>query len=195
LSDVVKRLEEFDIVCCATRAGEPVIRIEHIPLGHKTLIFDLGVPRNVDPAVDDLPGVTLFDVDAVTSSAAAIPDEALVANGIEAEVRDFAGRLTIRQVGPIIAGLRAHVDSVRIQEVERIQPLLSELPDRQREAVESMVQRMIDRMFHHLVVRLKLASLTDEDLIRAAEFFFAHGDESLFPEPNNSVDQPEKASR
>jgi hypothetical protein len=46
--------------------------------------------------------------------------------------------------------------------------------------VESLTNRLIDKMFHHLVLRLRLAAQTDPSLVEAAEFFFLHGEGGLF---------------
>ena len=113
---------------------------------------------------------------------------------VDAEVRDFVGRQSVRLVAPIISALRAHVDQVRAVENRRVGPRLKNMEPRELAAVEDLTGRLIDRMFHHLVVRLKLAALTDPELIRAAEFFFAHGDVSLFPELATTSDEEDAAS-
>jgi glutamyl-tRNA reductase len=108
-------------------------------------------------------------------------DAELIESIVMSEVHDYVGRQSIRMVAPIISALRAHVNHVRAVETARIGPRLQHMEQSERAAVEELTGRLIDRMFHHLVVRLKLAALTDAQLIKAAEFFFAHGDDSLFP--------------
>lgn len=189
LDDVVRRLADFDVVCCATRSREPVLSVRDVEKASPLVIFDLSLPRNVEVGADHVPGVVLYDVDAVSR----VPpfesaSEEIIGSIVEAEVRDFMGRQSIRLVAPIISALRAHVDHVRAVETARIGPRLQHMRPRERAAVEELTGRLIDRMFHHLVVRLKLAALTDAELIKAAEFFFAHGDESLFPPAQRDQD-------
>ena len=198
LTDALSDLSRFQIVCCATRTTLPILDQSHLAASADLLVFDLGMPRNVDSSVAEHTGVQLIDVDDVTSSMGGTNStgRTLIDSVLDSEVRDYVGRLTLREVGPIIEGLRAHVDAVRDQEIARVQPALKGLEPAQRAAVETLVQRMIDRMFHHLVVRLKLASLSDPELIRAAEFLFAHGEDSLFPEQQSEIsEEPSRSAR
>jgi glutamyl-tRNA reductase len=182
MQNALDRLREFDVVCCATRSSVPLLTRRDVETAAPLLIFDVSVPRNVDPAAGEVPGVALYDIDAIRP-APARSDAALtlIDSIIDAELHDYFARAGSRDIAPIIASLRRHVDRVREQEVERISGKLAGLDAPERAAVESLTQRLIDRMFHHLVVRLKLAALTDPELVRAADFFFAHGEDALFP--------------
>lgn len=180
LDDALTSLHQFDIVCCATRSSRALIGPGDLDGVRDMLIFDLSIPRNVDPAAVPV-GSTLFDVDAVSPAGRTIDRPQLVESIVAAEVHHFLSRTTIRQVAPIIAGLREHVERVRDVELAEARSRLAGLGDAEREAVEDAIQRMIDRMFHHLVVRLKLAALTDPNLVRAAEFLLAHGEDRIFP--------------
>ena len=80
----------------------------------------------------------------------------------------------------MFASLRSHVEAVSELELQRVAPQLAGLTDRERAAVESLTGRLIDKMFHHLVLRLRLAAQTDPKLVEAAEFFFLHGEGGLF---------------
>ena len=99
---------------------------------------------------------------------------------IAGEVQEFTAWYHTRRVAPVIASLRSHVEAVQRQELKRIAPQIKDLTDRERAAVESMGQRLVDKMFHHLVLRLRLAAQTDPALVDAAEFFFLHGEGGLF---------------
>jgi glutamyl-tRNA reductase len=92
-------------------------------------------------------------------------------------------------VAPVIASLRRHVEAVSEAEMQRIAPQLRDLTERERAAVDSLSHRLIDKMFHHLVLRLRLAAQTDPKLVEAAEFFFLHGEGGLFE------DEAERAAR
>lgn len=183
IATAIASIAAFDVVCCATRSRKPLLSKADIAGSGRLVIFDVSIPRNVEPQAGDIPGVTLYDVDAVIPAGATrlSASSERVSSIVEAEVHDFSGHASIREIGPIISALRQHVDRVREQELERVRTSLQKLDAPQLSAVETMTQRLIDRMFHHLVIRLRLAALTDPDLIRAADFFFAHGDDSLFP--------------
>ena len=199
LHEATARLDQFDIVCCATRARTPVLEARHFTRPGPKLVFDLSVPRNVTVGDGLPPGVMVYDIDAVRAPAPRDQEDlALVDSIISAEVHDFLSRESIQRVGPIIHALRAHVDEVRQSELDRVAKRLAGLSERERSLTLELTERLIDRMFHHLVVRLRLAALTDPDLIKAAEFFFAHGEDSLFPvddagagdESNPHIDSP-----
>jgi glutamyl-tRNA reductase len=187
LSEAIAQLHTFDVVFCATSAIRPVLQIQHIASAAPLIVFDLAVPRNVEAGVEHVPGVTLYDVDAISPSTAQWDDDVQrMESVIEGEVHDFMSHHLTRRVAPIIASLRDHVDYVRAQEMARIATHLNGMEASQRAAVESLTQRLIDKMFHHLVIRLKLAALTNPTLVEAAEFFFAHGEDTLFPQPRFS---------
>jgi glutamyl-tRNA reductase len=99
---------------------------------------------------------------------------------IAAEIREFMAWYLTRRVVPVIANLRSHVEAVSQQELKRVAPQLKDLTERERAAVDSLTQRLIDKMFHHLVTRLRLAAQSDPKLVDAAEFFFLHGEGGLF---------------
>jgi glutamyl-tRNA reductase len=100
---------------------------------------------------------------------------------IAAEIQEFMAWYLTRRVVPVISNLRSHVEAVAEIELKRVAPQLQDLTDRERAAVESLTGRLIDKMFHHLVMRLRLAAQTDPTLVEAAEFFFLHGEGGLFP--------------
>jgi glutamyl-tRNA reductase len=146
-------------------------------------IFDLAIPRDVDPAVGLLLGVVLHDLEALLPAGLLDhweSDVRAMENIIAAEVQEFIAWTLTRRIVPVIASLRSHVEAVSEQELRRIAPRLTGLTERQHAAVESLTNRLIDKMFHHLVVRLRLAAQTDPKLVEAAEFFFLHGEGGLF---------------
>jgi glutamyl-tRNA reductase len=152
-------------------------------LEHIVHIYDLAIPRDVDPAAADLSYVALHDLDALLPGSVSERWEADIRSMeavIAAEVQEFTAWALTRRVAPVIANLRSHVEAVQAQELRRIAPQLKDLTPRERAAVEGLTNRLVDKMFHHLVLRLRLAAQTDAKLVEAAEFFFLHGDGGLF---------------
>ena len=181
LADALKSLQQFDVVICATRSRKALVEVKDLRRATPLVVFDLSIPRNVAVPKKRIPGLTIFDIDTVTSANDPSEDSSLIESVLEGEIREFLGNQSARAGGPIIAALRDHVERVRLTELQRVRMQLASMDSSQREAVETMTGRMIDQMFHHLVVRLRLAAITDPDLIKAAEFFFAHGKDSIFP--------------
>ena len=189
LADLPRLTPAVDLIISATAAPRHVLTVDHFPVdglpdrSDPLYIFDLAIPRDVDPTVDTLPGVVLHDLDdllpAGTTDQWAEDIRAMDAV-IAAELHEFHAWYLTRRVVPVIANLRSHVEAVSEQELKRVAPQLRDLSDRERAAVESLTQRLIDKMFHHLVTRLRLAAQTDPALVDAAEFFFLHGEGGLF---------------
>jgi glutamyl-tRNA reductase len=188
LSDIERLAPIVDVIFSATTSGEYMLTPENVQgttaRPETSLhIFDLALPRDVDPSVGDLPRVQLHDLDDLLPTAtgeAWNEDVRVIESVIAAEVQEFAAWYHTRRVAPVIASLRSHVEAVQRQELKRIAPQIKDLTDRERAAVESMGQRLVDKMFHHLVLRLRLAAQTDPALVDAAEFFFLHGEGGLF---------------
>jgi glutamyl-tRNA reductase len=189
LEDIPRLIPHVDLVICATSAPRYVLTPESMPSDVSSertqalRIFDLAIPRDVDPSVGAMNGIELHDLDSLIPSEMQDrweSDVEQMAAIISAEVPEFMAWYLTRRVAPVISNLRSHVERVAETELRRVGPQLADLSLREREAVESLTNRLIDKMFHHLVLRLRLAAQTDESLVKAAEFFFLHGDGGLF---------------
>jgi len=150
-----------DLVITATRAPEPLIVPAIVPPrgpARPLLLFDIAVPRDVDPAVGTVPGVELVDIDALRAAAPA--GEALdgVADAwaiVDASVERYVVEARARRAVPLITRLRAHVDRNKEAELARTLASLEHLSGEDREAVALLAHRLVNRMFHHLATRLK----------------------------------------
>lgn len=189
LDDVPRIMPRVDAVFTGTSASTYMLTREDLSgvttsnMAKPLLIYDLAIPRDVEPEVADLPGVALRDLDALLPGKAEdrwAEDISAIEAVIAAELHEFQVWALTRRVAPVIASLRRHVEAVSAAELQRVGPHLADLTERERAAVESLTNRLIDKMFHHLVMRLRLAAQTDESLVEAAEFFFLHGEGGLF---------------
>ena len=129
------------------------------------LIVDVAMPRDIDPAVAELDGVTLLDLDDLRAFVEAGLDErrkevtrvrAIVAD----EVARYLETAAERQVAPTIAALRDQAEQLRVGELERYRSRLEGLDPRQREAVEAVTHGILGKLLHSPTVRLKEASGT-----------------------------------
>lgn len=142
------------------------------------LIIDLSVPRNVDPAVAQLPGVALFALDDLQEIVAEglrhrereVPRvEAL----IQAEVEDFSRWLGEQQVVPLIRSLRQQAEEIRRREVERLLRRFPDLPPDVRDAIEAATAAMVQRILDEPTVRIKQAAARGEPYVHALSEVFA----------------------
>lgn len=194
IEEIDALLPSVDLVIAATASPDPVLIAGDVPsLPNPLLIVDLAIPRDIDPAIGALPNVRLHDLDSLLpggTEAQWREDVRAMEAVIAAELQDFQSWILTRRVVPVIASLRAHVEAVSEAELQRVASHLAGLTDREREAVESLTQRLIDKMFHHLVTRLRLAAQTDPKLVEAAEFFFLHGEGGLF---EHAAEEPKQS--
>jgi glutamyl-tRNA reductase len=102
------------ITCTAYLAIEPTA----IPDGSRRLIIDLGLPRNVDPAVADLPGIELLDLETISLHAPI--EELTAAADARALVGEAAAGFTAdHSVEPAIVALRSHIFDILDAEIVR----------------------------------------------------------------------------
>ena len=134
-------------------------------------VIDLAVPRGVDPAVNALDGVYLYDIDdlegVVADNRDARAAEAAKAETIiEVEVEAFWRWFTSLDVVPTIVALREKVEAMRQQEVERTLAAMGEAGDRHRGAVERLSQALVNKMLH-----APLSALRDHRAQREEAFY------------------------
>jgi glutamyl-tRNA reductase len=193
LERVGEELAAADLVVAATAGATPTVTATAVaatldrrpegsgeshrgaPVGRTgpLVVLDLGVPRDVEPEVRDLPGVVLADLDALR--AVLETDEgprrevervrALIAE----ETAAFMSGQREARLTPTIRVLRARAEQVRQQELAKAATRLAGLDDRQRAAVEAVTRGLVNKLLHDPMVRGKaLAARADGDLYVAA---------------------------
>jgi glutamyl-tRNA reductase len=162
-------LEEVDLLLTST--GSPTVLLEAEDVadvmaarhGRPLLIADIAVPRDVDSAAGNVPGVTLLDMDDLRAFAEAgiegrRQEIARVQEIIAEEVERYLATVTEREVAPLVADLRARAESLRQAELDRHRAKLDGLDPRQRAAVDAVTKAMLNKLLHEPTVRLKEAA-------------------------------------
>jgi glutamyl-tRNA reductase len=126
-------------------------------------VVDLGMPRNIDPTADDLPGVTLLDLGDLRAFVEARLDErrkevTRVRSIVADEVDRYMASAVARLAAPTVTALHRHADDVRAAELERYRARLAALDPRQREAVDALTKGIVAKLLHEPTVRLKDAA-------------------------------------
>jgi glutamyl-tRNA reductase len=164
LEDLESFLAEPDLVVASTGASRTVISEEALrrsrPNGEARYLLDLAVPRDVEPGARRLPGVALADIDDLREAVARwrgdVTDEVGTAREIVAEeTRRYAVARRTARLSPLIQALHARGEEIRAEEVRRLGVRLEALPERDREAIEMVTRRIVRRLLHDPVVRLK----------------------------------------
>ena len=154
---VAVELPEADLVISATRCPYPILHAEAVRPREKPLVLvDVAVPRDLDPAIGELEGCTLFDIDALGEGLVGREDEVREAESIVAEeAARFAEWRRSRDAADAIRDLRARAEEIRAEELARAGARLSELSPRERETVETLTSQIVNKLLHAPTVRAK----------------------------------------
>jgi glutamyl-tRNA reductase len=180
LEGVHAELARADVVITAVAAESHVLTLAHFAgVAGPMLVIDLGVPRNVDPSVGALAAVTLLDMDTLSASVAqALGDrqeESVAAQAIVAEeVERYRTASRQRGAAPIIAALRARLESLREAELERHRAQLADLSEAEWEQVDQATRAALAKLLHEPTVLLKETAGTPrgERLVEALRILF-----------------------
>jgi glutamyl-tRNA reductase len=151
-------LAAADVVFVGTAASAPVLDATRLAeavgdSGRTVAVFDLSVPRNVQPAARDIPGVKLFDLDDLQQLRCPV-------EGFSSPTIAHARRLLEEELKRLDAALRARVAAPRLAELHRIAARLAEeeaevalaqlgpLSERERQVVKEMAERLVRRVLY-----------------------------------------------
>ncbi|HEY1652442.1 MAG TPA: glutamyl-tRNA reductase [Acidimicrobiales bacterium] len=180
LERVAAELADADVVLTAVAAESHVLELgDFAGVSAPLRVIDLGVPRNVDPAVAALDGVSLLDMDTLSASVAqALGDrqeEAVAARSIVgAEVDRYRSASRQRGAAPIISSLRARLESLRVAELERHRAQLADLSEEEWDHVDQATRAALAKMLHEPTMLLKETAGTPrgERLVEALRILF-----------------------
>ncbi|MBM7459777.1 glutamyl-tRNA reductase [Rhodococcus coprophilus] len=169
--DLASALSQVDVAVTCTGAVGTVVTLAdaHRALaqpgrGERPLaICDLGLPRDVEPAVAGLPGVTVFDMESLQRdpAAGAASSDAEAARAIVAsELSQYLTAQRLAEVTPTVTALRQRAAEVVEGELMRLDSRLPDLEDGQRDEVARTVRRVVDKLLHAPTVRVKQLAST-----------------------------------
>jgi glutamyl-tRNA reductase len=135
-------------------------------------LIDLAVPRNVNPEVDRLDNVYLFNVDDLDSIVQqnVLDREKEVARSeplIEEEARAFLKEFLPTDTKALLVTLRERLQAIADEELRRTLSRLEGLPAAQRDEVVEMNRRLINKILHHPTEQLRAGTLDGEQLTNA----------------------------
>jgi glutamyl-tRNA reductase len=162
-------LEEFkaiDIVVSSTGAQEPVIRYQDVrsrmrERRNKPLFFiDIAVPRDVDPRVNEIDNVYVYDIDdlegVIDHNREERRNQARMAEHIiDEETIKFNNWMNSLSAVPTIVSVREKAERIRRNELRKTFAQLPDLSDSQKEAIETLTASIIKKLLHDPIVFLK----------------------------------------
>jgi glutamyl-tRNA reductase len=170
LEELSELLARVDIVISSTGAPEILVRADRVKSvlkarKHRPLFFvDIAVPRDVDPEVNRLSNVYLYDIDdlqgVVEENRAARSQEAVRAGRIlEEEVIAFQNWLETLDTFPTIVDLREKAEKIRRAELRKTLRHMGPLTPEQERALEVMTRAMAQKLIHDPILFIKGAGL------------------------------------
>jgi glutamyl-tRNA reductase len=163
---LLQSLPEMDIIVTSSAAPHYILhredmkRVIEARRNRPVFIIDIGVPRNVEPAVNELDNVFLYDIDdlqrVVNENLKGRLETAGEAELIIAEeVERMMSRLKAREIAPTIVCLQEQLEQVRLGEMERMRGKLGKLTPEQEEAVHALTRGIVNKIAHGPISELR----------------------------------------
>jgi glutamyl-tRNA reductase len=204
-------LVQADVVISSTGAREPVLtrplfkKVTKARRWRPIMVIDIAVPRDAEPAIADFDGVYLFDIDDLEKVVAAnLAERAKAAEHavriVEHETGQFERWLRSQGVVPTIRALRERFAQVADAEVQKTLDTLARrehTPAQQREAIQRLVQLVVNKLLHPPTAALREATTPDEAALRAEVLCELFGLEPITgdDEPREAQAMPPAAER
>ncbi len=159
-------LAECDIVIASTAAPHFVIETDQVVRAlearrmRNLFLIDLSVPRNINPAITNIDGAYLYNVDDLQSVADANLEirqekgkeaETIVAK----EVESFRRKLIAQDAVPTILELQQRLEEIRTCELEKCLRKVGPITPEQRAAIEMLTSQMTNKILHYPILQLK----------------------------------------
>lgn len=181
-----RRLAEVDIVIASSSASAYLLTREIVRRAiearrHRPMfLIDIAVPRNIEPAVNELDHAFLYDIDDLQQVAdrnlKARAEVAQQAENIVAEeVERLAQRLRERDLAPTIVSLQEQLENIRREVVERYRPRLGALTLEQERALEALTRGIVNKIAHGPISEIRREAASDRagEALRESEVLTA----------------------
>jgi glutamyl-tRNA reductase len=196
--NVHSKAAEADIVITSTDTSGYIFRREdahelmHLRKNRPLFFVDIAVPRDVDPEINRVEGIFVYDIDSLQSISSAHREnrnrEAEKAEMIVAqEAIHYHRRIMALDVTPAIRGLRAAMDAIEKTELRRVQSKLRMLTPDQQRATQLLLRGMTNKVLHPVIWSLKEAAWHgDSEAIKTICSIF---DLPLLPQTHTGEDE------
>jgi glutamyl-tRNA reductase len=164
-----EEMQAADIVIASTAAPHHVVgyddalRVGRARRGRPLFFIDIAVPRDVEPRVNEIDNIYLYDIDDLQGVVSANLDErrreAILAEAIvEREVEAYLRWLRSLDVAPTIVDLRRRLHDLGEQELERFRGRLGALSPEQQRLIGEMTGALLNKVLHHPIQAIKRAA-------------------------------------
>ena len=172
--EAMKRAVDVDVIVTSTGAPHYVIKpwetrqLMSKRKGRPLFLIDIAVPRDVDPEVGDIKGVTLYNIDALEE----VVDEHIEERRQEAkqaekivaeEVASIEEKFQYLSFRPLMALLSDRCERIRQREVKRVSSKLPELTEEEWRQVEHMSRMIVRKILRMPMMKLNSAAGTENE--------------------------------
>jgi glutamyl-tRNA reductase len=160
------RLRDVDIVITSSGAPDYLLykdemkKIIEARRNRPMFLIDIAVPRNIEPIVNELDNIFLYDIDdlqrVVDENLKGRMDQASeAAKIVDEEVDRTETWMRTRQVGPVIVSLQEHLERIRLAEIERVRGKLGVMTPQQEQALEMLTRGIVNKIAHGPISQLR----------------------------------------
>ncbi|MBR7832302.1 glutamyl-tRNA reductase [Actinospica durhamensis] len=173
LAELPAHVAAADLLLSCTGATELVLTADQFAAARggsesPVTLVDLALPRDLDPAIAELPFVRVVDLERIAQDQRETEErpgrESVeeVSRIVEAEVEAYRKLRTASAVAPTVTALRCMAAEVVAAELDRFHGRTAGLDERTRAEVEQTVRRVVDKLLHEPTVRVKQLAVGDD---------------------------------
>jgi len=152
-------LPEMDIVIASSGAPHYIVTKEEMQRviaarrNRPMFLIDIAVPRNIDPAINSIDNVFLYDIDDLQEVVHAnLRERMKEAENAEAlvneEVERMMARLKVAEVTPTIVGLQEQLEQIRAGEIDKVRRKYGPFTEQQEQALEALTRGIVNKIAH-----------------------------------------------
>ncbi|HEX8618952.1 MAG TPA: glutamyl-tRNA reductase [Thermoanaerobaculia bacterium] len=172
--EIDEHLADSDIVIASTAAPHFLVEPHHVARAleagrnRNLFLIDLSVPRNINPAVGEVDGAYLYNVDDLQQVADANRDKRLQKASqaeqiVVREVETFRKRLVAQDAVPTILELQQRLEAIRSGELEKCLRRMGPMTAEQRAAIETFSTQLVNKILHYPILQLKESADEPQD--------------------------------
>ncbi len=159
-------LPEVDILIASSGAPHYILhkeemqRVIAVRRNRPMFLIDIAVPRNIEPSVNEIDNVFLYDIDdlqeVVNANLRERMKEADRAEALVAEEVDrMMARLKVAEVAPMIAGIQEQLEQIRAAELDKVRSKYGPFTPQQEEALEALTRGIVNKIAHGPISELR----------------------------------------
>jgi glutamyl-tRNA reductase len=162
----VSMLPEVDIVIASSGAPHYILhkdemqRVISARRNKPMFLIDIAVPRNIEPTINDLDNVFLYDIDDLQEVVNANLRERMkeadhAESMVTEEVERMMARLKVAEVTPLIVGIQEQLEQIRAGEIDKARRKFGPFTPEQEQAIEALTRGIINKIAHGPISELR----------------------------------------